>query len=91
MKFRKLNTGNFFGYFKGYYFFAYRKPHGGLCCRIGKAGQWIYFEGMHACSLPNIKKVKWWVKEMLTNPEFKTRKFWDKIWKGDEREVLIPQ
>lgn len=90
MKFRKLNTGNYLGYYLGYYFFAYRKAHGGWCCRIGKRGEWLYSEGKHGSSLPTVKKLKWWVKEMLTNPKFKTRVYWDKIWKGTENAALIP-
>lgn len=68
MKLKKLATGNYFGYFKSHYLFAFRRPHGKWCCIIGKGGQWLFREGYHGTSLPTIKAVKKWAEKVLSLP-----------------------
>lgn len=65
MDLRKLPTGNYFGYYFGHYIFAFKRPHGKWCAMIGKSGEWLMREGYHGTSLPDIVKVKKWVREKL--------------------------
>jgi hypothetical protein len=65
MRLRKLNTGNYFGWLKGYYLFIYRKPHGKWCCVIGKKGEWLFSEGAFGTYLNTVKKAKWWAKNKI--------------------------
>jgi hypothetical protein len=59
--FKKTNTGNYFGYYLGFYIYTYKRPHGKWCCRIGRKGDWMYSEGYHGTYLSSLKKVKEWV------------------------------
>jgi hypothetical protein len=68
MTIQKLSTGNYKGHHEGHYFFAYRRPHGKWCCRIGKKGIWLYQEGYHGSNLPTISMVKAWVRLTIANP-----------------------
>jgi hypothetical protein len=59
--FRKTSAGNYFGYYRGYYIFTYKKAHGSWCCSIGKKGEWLWREGNFGRSLPTLKKVQSWI------------------------------
>ncbi len=59
---KETSLGNYFGYYKGYYVFIYKRPHGSWCCRYGKNGEWINQEGYHGTSLRTIKKAIGWAK-----------------------------
>lgn len=65
MKIRKLKTGNYLGYLKGYYFFIYRRPHGKWCARIGKNGEWLNQEGYHGTFLRTVKKAMTWSRNKI--------------------------
>lgn len=62
MKLRRLNTGNYFGWFNGYYFFIYRRPHGKWCSRIGMGGEWLLRGGNQGAYLT---KAKLWTRNQI--------------------------
>lgn len=65
MKIKKTKQGNYFGYYKTYYLFIYRRPHGKWCCRVGKSGEWLDREGYHGTSLPTLVKAKYWASKSI--------------------------
>lgn len=67
---KKTSAGNYFGYYMGYYVFAFKRPHGKWACRIGRKGKWLWTEGYHGTSLPNFSWVKSWVKSKIM-PSYK--------------------
>lgn len=64
---RKLTTGNYFGYYKGFYVFIRKKEHGAWCCSIGRKGEWLYGEGFLGTSLPTIPKATAWYKNKINS------------------------
>ena len=63
--FKKTSAGNYFGYYKGYYVFTYRRPHGKWCCCIGKRGEWLCREGYFGTSLFNLNIAKRWAENAI--------------------------
>jgi hypothetical protein len=70
MKVRKLSTGNYFGWLRGFYFFIYKRPHGKWCAIIGHHGEWISREGYHGTYLSTISKARQWVSNKIRSNEF---------------------
>ena len=68
MKLRPLNTGNKLGYYKGYYVFIYKRPHGKWCCCIGKKGEWLWSEGYFSSWITTISIAKKWAINQITSP-----------------------
>lgn len=73
MKLRKLSTGNYIGYYKGYYVFVLTKI---VDCKfysvsIGKKGKWLFSEGFHSSYFKTIPKVKQWAKEITNSTKEK--------------------
>lgn len=67
-KFRYTSQGNIMGYYRGYYYFIYDRPHGKYCCRIGKKGEWLWSEGYFGTSLQTMNKaVRWAYNKINTN------------------------
>jgi hypothetical protein len=62
---KKTKAGNYFGYYKGHYVFTYKRPHGKWSCRIGKKGEWLWFEGYHSTYLTSLAEAEIWVKSKL--------------------------
>lgn len=60
--FRKLSTGNYAGWYRGYYIFIYKRPHGTWCCRIRNSKEWLWQEGYHGTSLRTVAIAKQWAK-----------------------------
>lgn len=68
--FKKNSAGNYFGYYLGYYIFAFKRPHGRWSCRIGRKGEWLWSEGYFGTSLPNLSRVKDWIRSKIM-PSYK--------------------
>ena len=60
--FKKTSRGNYFGYYKGYSIFVFKRPHGGWCCEIKRNGEFIWLEGYHGTSLQTLAQAKQWAK-----------------------------
>jgi hypothetical protein len=65
MKLKKTSAGNRFGYYLGYYVFAYRKPHGAYCCWIGKGGKWLFADGNFGAWMWTLRIVKKWAGQKI--------------------------
>lgn len=62
---KKTKAGNYFGYYKGYWIFIFRRQHGAWCCQIGKKKVCMYGEGYHATSLRTVTIAKQWAKTKI--------------------------
>lgn len=65
MTLRKLNTGNYFGYYRGYSVFLFKRPHGGWCVMVRKGGKAVFGEGYFGLFLPILKKARDWAKKKI--------------------------
>ena len=64
---KETKLGNYFGYYKGHYIFIYRRPHGMWCCRVGKAGVWLFSEGYFGTFLQTIKQAEKWAADKVNS------------------------
>lgn len=64
-KFKKTTQSNYIGYYRGFYIFIYKRPHGKWCCRVGRKGNWLWSEGYFGTSLSTLKIAKKWAIDKI--------------------------
>lgn len=61
MTLHKTTAGNYKCWYKGFYIFIFKRPHGGWAAFMEYRGIPITFNGFHTTSMPTLRDVKRWI------------------------------